>query len=121
MASLEEIVESDDSETSIKTPEPENAKPEESPPQSVLSHRFRESPQKIADRATQKRDPAVADDSIAVLVAAPARPWEYQPYRGDITVDTVLEEIKGKDNQQWFRIEFEDGRQEDVSEKFHLY
>lgn len=121
MTSRKEIAGSDESETDIKTPEPEDAKLEQSPPQSVLSCRFRESPQKKSDRATQERAQSAADDSIAVLVAAPARPWEYQPYRGDTTVDVVLGEIKGKDYEQWFRIEYEDGRQENVSKEFCLY
>jgi hypothetical protein len=101
----------DDSKVSgddiTKTPELDSAKPTRSPPHSVLSYRFRESP-------TQVRAPN-SEDRLAVVVPAPTRPWEYQPFRGDTTVDTVLEEIKGPDSQRWFHIEYEDGRKENVS------
>jgi hypothetical protein len=79
---------SEDSEVDIiHTFEPEENKGT-SPPQSTLSHRFRESPQKTSDNRKREKN---SDDSIAVMVPAPERPWEYQPFRGDTTVDTVLE------------------------------
>ena len=56
-----------------------------------------------------------AEDGFAVMVPAPARPWEYQPWRGDTTVETVLEEAEELDGEQMYKIEFEDGRKENVS------
>src|SRR5437870_3208772 len=99
MASKKQIPDSDASEDSdgegIHTPEREQ-KNDPSPPQSTLSHRFRESPQKPSEERKREK---TSDDSIAVLVPAPARPWEYQPYRGDTTVDAVLE-LKVMDDRE---------------------
>jgi hypothetical protein len=108
------ILDSDASEGSeaegVNTPEPEDKK-DPSPPQSTLSHRFRESPPKTSiDRKREKN----SDDSIAVMVPAPARPWEYQPFRGDTTVDTVLE-TKIMGDKEWYTIEYENGKREFVS------
>ncbi|KAE9377939.1 hypothetical protein N431DRAFT_435109 [Stipitochalara longipes BDJ] len=91
------------------TPEPEDEeKKNSSPPRSTLSHRFREPPQK--PREDRKREKN-SDDSIAVMVPAPARPWEYQPYRGDTTVDTIIE-LKVMDDREWYTIDYEDGKRE---------
>ena len=115
MSSKEQIPDSDASEEDsdaerFHTPDPGDNK-EHSPQQSTLSHRFRESPQKTSD--DRKRDKN-SDDSIAVMVPAPARPWEYQPYRGDTTVDAVLE-LKVMDDREWYTIDYEDGKRELVS------
>lgn len=115
MSSKKQIPDSDASEQSsdreaIHTPEPEEKK-EPSPPQSTLSHRFRESPQKPAEELKREKN---SDDSIAVMVPAPARPWEYQPYPGDTTVDAVLE-LKVMDDREWYKIDYEDGKRELVS------
>jgi hypothetical protein len=102
---------SEDSEVDIiHTFEPEENK-DTSPPQSTLSHRFRESPQKTSDNRKREKN---SDDSIAVMVPAPERPWEYQPFRGDTTVDTVLE-VKIMDSNEWYTIEYENGKRELVS------
>lgn len=119
MSSIDEILDSDDSdEEAVEIPgletntaEPETAQSASSPPQSVLSYRFRESPK---TSPSPVRAPA-ARSSIAVLVSAPARPWEYEPFRGHDTVDCVLGEADSPDDRQWFRIEYEDGRGEEVS------
>ncbi|KAH9218901.1 PHD/FYVE-zinc-finger like domain-containing protein [Leptodontidium sp. 2 PMI_412] len=92
-----------------QTPEPQSAQGgvENSPPQSVLSHRPRDSPPK------PNTEPKKAD-SVSVLVSAPARPWEYQPYQGDTTVETVLRETGGPDGSTWYKIEFESGKKKKV-------
>jgi chromodomain-helicase-DNA-binding protein 4 len=119
MSSDQQIPDSDASEdledASVHTPEPEEEK-ELSPPQSTLSHRFRPSPQKISEE--RKRDKN-SDDSIAVMVPPPERPWEYQPYRGDITVDTIVE-LKVIDDREWYTIDYEDGKRELVSVLFRF-
>jgi hypothetical protein len=116
MATKKQIADSDasnDSETeSVHTPEPEDEEDREtSLPQSTLSHRFRQSRQKPAEDRQIERN---SDDSIAVIVPAPERRWEYQPYRGDTTVDSVIE-AKVIDDREWYTIDYEDGRRELVS------
>ena len=116
MASKNQIPDSDASEGSeiedLHTPEPQDeASKAQSPPRSTLSHRFRESPQKPPEPRKREKN---SDDSIAVMVPAPARPWEYQPYRGDTTVDTVIE-LKIMEGREWYTIDYEDGKRELVS------
>ncbi|KAF8847695.1 hypothetical protein BDZ45DRAFT_681726 [Acephala macrosclerotiorum] len=96
----------------VQTPEPdpEEEDADRSPPRSVLSHRFRASPLRAFEQTERERS------SVAVLVPPPARPWEYQPFQGDTTVDTVLEDIEGSDGVHRYKIEYEDGQQEEVSE-----
>ncbi|KAH7350882.1 PHD/FYVE-zinc-finger like domain-containing protein [Rhexocercosporidium sp. MPI-PUGE-AT-0058] len=91
------------------TPEPQTVQVEEenSPPRSVLSHRPRESSPKPTTGPKKT-------DSVSVLVSAPARPWEYQPYHGDTTVETVLKETEGPDGSTWYKIEFESGTKKKV-------
>jgi chromodomain-helicase-DNA-binding protein 4 len=114
MADVAHISNSESSEDEIvRTPERNSATREPSQPHSALSHRFRESPQKSHNDRLQGRESA--ENGFVVMVPAPARPWEYQPWRGDTTVETVLEEIEGLDDEQMYKIEFEDGRKEDVS------
>lgn len=80
---------------------------------SALSRRYRDPLQQSHDDGAQGKPSR--QDSIRVLVPAPARPWEYQPWRGDTTVDMVLDEFESSDGQLVYKIEFEDGRKEDVS------
>jgi hypothetical protein len=95
----------------IKTPEKTTSAREASLPVSTLSHRFRDSSPKPIDRTKSSS----VDASIAVMVTGPTRPWEYQPCVGDNTVDTVLKRVEGSDGGEWYRIEYEDGKTEDVS------
>ncbi|TVY50208.1 Chromatin remodeling factor mit1, partial [Lachnellula cervina] len=114
MANVARIPNSESSEDElIRTPERKNATREPSQPHSALSHRFRESPQMSRDDRSQDRKST--EDGFAVMVPPPARPWEYQPWRGDTTVETVLEEVEELDGKQMYKIEFEDGRKENVS------
>lgn len=84
-------------------------------PESVLSHRFRESPTKPAEELNGlAKEVAVRENKIAVMVSPPKNPWEYQPFRGDTTVDTVLEQFESPDGEIWYKIEYEDGRRQDV-------
>jgi hypothetical protein len=89
---------------------------EQSQPESVLSHRFRESaPKQTERRKTQERDSVAHEERIAVMVSPPSRPWEYKPFNGATTVDSVLGEFEGPDGEVWYKIEFEDGKKQDVS------
>ncbi len=62
-----------------------------------------------------RQQSSASDDSIAVVVSGPSNPWEYAPFKGDTTVENVLEEWLGQDGKPWFKIEFEDGHQDEVS------
>ena len=113
MASRDHISDSENSEVDlVRTPDKKKDNREQSPPHSVLSHRFRESPRKTTDQQTQERS---SEDSIAVMVPAPSRRWEYQPYQGDTTVDSILEEIEEPDGSIVYKVEYETGKIEDVS------
>jgi len=113
MAAVDHVSNSESSEDEIvRTPEKTTTKREPSQPHSALSHRFRESAQKSHEERSQGRG---SEDAIAVMVPAPSKPWEYAPWRGDTTVEAVLEELEGDDGQLGYKIEFEDGRKEDVS------
>jgi hypothetical protein len=81
---------------------------------SDLSHASRDSPQVLRDDEPQARTSASEEKRFAVMVQGPSRPWEYQPFVADQTVDEVLAEIDKPGGQVWYRIEYEDGRREDV-------
>lgn len=101
-----------------RIPEPGPASEAQSPPRSVLSHRFRESPQKQQNEngSDRNRRGSTRESSIAVVVPAPARLWEYEPFHEDATaVDSVLEELEGPGRSLQYKIYFEDGREETVS------
>ena len=120
MAPPDQVSDSEDSEADlIHTPSNQDESRELSQPQSVLSHRFRESPSKPSNQCTQEPT-STQEDTIAVMVPAvmvsgPLRPWEYQPFQGATTVDSVLEELEGPGGKRFYKIEYEDGRKEDVS------
>jgi hypothetical protein len=119
MSSIEHVSDSEESEVDLlQTPSRKDNDGEASQPASVLSHRFRESPSKPVRTAQERepeREPVVRDNKIAVMVSPPKRPWEYQPFCENNTVDTVLGEFEGPDALVWYEIEFEDGRKQDVS------
>jgi chromodomain-helicase-DNA-binding protein 4 len=119
---VEHSTDSEESEVDLVVPGTPSRKDtrEPSQPTSVLSHRFRESPQKPADALKQTKESSVSSESssIAVMVSAPARPWEYAPFQGDTTVESVLEEFEGPNGEVWYKIEFENGKKQDVSWRF---
>jgi hypothetical protein len=50
------------------------------------------------------------------VVPAPVRPWEYQKLHGKKSVvESVLEEVPQAGTEAWYRIAFQDGREEIVS------
>lgn len=113
MASNDVMPIPDDSDVELgQTPTMQTYLEGTSPPHSALSHRFRESSLKAGD-VTSGRDSA--DAPIAVVISGPARPWEYQPFNGDTTVETILEKFEGPDGEDGYRIEYESGKTEDVS------
>lgn len=67
-----------------------------------------------------EEDEDEADDpenTIVVMVPGPKNPEEYVPYQDD-TISSVLEELTGSDGETLYRVEYEDERQESVSEIF---
>jgi chromodomain-helicase-DNA-binding protein 4 len=71
--------------------------------------------QRVPDQPEESSLPNEGGSKVVVVVPAPSKPWEYQPYRGTTTVDTVLEEVKKPGGEGWYKIEYEDGKREDVS------
>ena len=118
--------ENSDMEDLLLTPKKKERQKEEegirelSMPGSGLSHRFRTSPQVATNELPRGRRCTSEDNRIAVMVQGPSRPWEYQPFVEDNTVDTVLAEVDEPGGGVKYRIEYEDGRREDVSIRIHL-
>ncbi|KAG9244217.1 PHD/FYVE-zinc-finger like domain-containing protein [Calycina marina] len=83
-----------------------------SPPLSSLSHRFRDSAQKPSDKRASNK---TAEDKKKAFIGGPSRPWEYEPYSGNTTVDSVLEELEGPNGKAWYNIEYEDGNKQKIS------
>lgn len=52
---------------------------------------------------------------IQVVVAAPSRPWDYTKIATSNTVYKVLKDLKRPGEEVWYQIQFEDGRNEEVS------
>jgi len=98
----------------IQTSKRKRIKKSPSVPTSTLSHRFRGSVGILEDKQS-KRTSTSGGKKIAVMVKGPARPWEYLSFDADRTVDEVLAEIDQPGGEVWYRIEYGDGRREDVS------
>jgi hypothetical protein len=96
----------------VRTPSPMPTVERQSVAGSALSHRFREPPTHSIEKP---RKQSKVGDNILVMVPAPKRPWEYEPFRGDSTVEAVLEEVAGPDGKTLYRVEYADGKTEDVS------
>jgi hypothetical protein len=120
MANPTKVVDLEDPEDDIDTLDADDAQREPSPSQPVVPYISRKSPPRPPKDSTQ-RTLAAIDKSIAVLVPPPVRPWEYAPFRGHITIDTVLEEVEGPGGERWFLVEYEDGNKEKVSDRFDTY
>jgi hypothetical protein len=116
MASNDHVSDSETSEVDLlRPPSRDDSDREPSLRESDLHHGLQELPHESMDEHNKKARSVTAEDKIAVMVPAPSRPWEYEPYRGDTTVDTILEEFKKPGGEIWYKIEYEDGRKEDVS------
>ncbi|CAG8953132.1 hypothetical protein HYFRA_00003330 [Hymenoscyphus fraxineus] len=112
------VPDSDGSEDELnQTPKRDSTERDPSQSQSVLSHRFRDSSQKVTDRPSDNRarKSGSVDSQIAVILPAPSRPWEFKKYQGDTTVDSVLEELYESDGETKYKIEYEDGRKAIIS------
>ncbi|KAM3072430.1 hypothetical protein ACMFMG_009231 [Clarireedia jacksonii] len=96
----------------VRIPSPMPTAGRQSEVGSALSHRFRESPKLMVEK--DKNQSRVAG-ALFVMVPPPTRPWEYEPFRGDSTVEAVLEEVAGPDGKILYRIEYADGNTEDIT------
>lgn len=132
MARLSRIADSNESEIDAgESPNVENVNitmPElEQEPKSELSHQVGElienktetiqanGADEDADEGLDEED---AENTIVVMVPGPKNPDEYVPYQEDDTVYSVLEELTGSNGEVLYRVEYEDERQEKVSENF---
>jgi hypothetical protein len=112
MASLVHFPDSEDSEESlIRTNDAGDDSTELFQPETVLSHRFRESAVSAQTRPQDK----IESRRIEVIVPVPSRPWEYLPFVESSTIENVLGEIAKLNGETLYKIEYEDGREEDVS------
>lgn len=57
-------------------------------------------------------------ESVAVVVPAPSRPWEYQKLRDNSIVDCVVDEVPQSRGTPLYHVLYEGGREEDVSSIF---
>lgn len=85
-------------------------------PDSELSHRLRGSRSRLLS-GSQNEEEDSREGSITVLVSGPARPWEYRSFDGDTTVDSVLDMVEDDDGVPQYRIEYESGRIDHVSQR----
>jgi hypothetical protein len=84
----------------------------------ILQHRPKESPGKEACAEPMHDAGEVTMDkvTIEVRVPLPERPWEYLRIPEEDIVEAVLEEVEHSSNELWYKIAFEDGREEEVSD-----
>jgi hypothetical protein len=69
---------------------------------------------KLRQAAIRSKPPK--SGSLQVLIGGAPRPWEYKAVSRNKTVETVLNEIKTSEDTIGYEVEFEDGRQEEVSQ-----
>jgi hypothetical protein len=60
-------------------------------------------------------------ESVAVVVPAPTRPWEYQKLRDNSIVDCVVDEVPQLKGTPLYHVLYEGGREEDVSRYFLIF
>lgn len=112
MASRYHVSDSEGSEEStIRTPDEEDDNSAPSQAKSGLSHRFREPPLPTQNRSQDGSE----SKRIEIIVPTPSRPWEYLPLAESNKVEKVLGEIRKSNEETWYKIEYEDGREDEVS------
>jgi hypothetical protein len=84
----------------------------------ALQHRPKISPEKEADMRLRSDIGGVQMEKVIleVRVPLPERPWEYLRMPEEDIVEAVIEEAERSDDELWYRIEFEDGREANVSD-----
>jgi chromodomain-helicase-DNA-binding protein 4 len=91
----------------------------ELPPESpALSHRFRapsEPTQEPLQQDENENENEGKKAKFRFTLPAPSRPWEYMRFPPSTTVENILAEIKKPTGETWYRIEYDDGLEEDVS------
>jgi hypothetical protein len=89
-----------------------------SQPSQALQHRLKGF---LGERASTKLlenggDASFRKVTIEIQVPLPERPWEYLRVPEVNTVEAVIEEVEHSGNELWYKVAFEDGREEDVSD-----
>jgi hypothetical protein len=104
-------------EAQLATPH-SNSHDEISQPRKILQHRPKESPGNETGAETIKDAAEVTMEKfiIEVRVPPPERPWEYLRIPEEDIVEAVIEEIEHSINDLWYKVAFEDGREEEVSD-----
>ena len=92
-------------------------RPQESP---ALSHRFRPPSEPSQghlqpDKNKNKNENDGKKTRFKFTLPAPVRPWEYMRFPPSTTVENILAEIKNPKGETWYRVEYDDGLEEDVS------
>lgn len=70
---------------------------------------------KISTTVSSRNDPLKSKSNIAVIVPLPVRKWEYIPIGTSTTVNAVLGKLHGRDSGNLYKIEYDDGIEEEVS------
>lgn len=50
-----------------------------------------------------------------MVVSGPERKWEYIRFSPSTTVNVILRELRGPDDESLYKVEYDDGVEEDVS------
>jgi len=97
---------------------PHSTHGELSQPSQILQHRPKEFPGKeaCAEPMHDAREVTTEKFTIEVRVPAPERPWEYLRIPEEDIVEAVIEEVEHPKNELWYKVTFEDGREEEVSD-----
>lgn len=94
---------------------PHSSHDELSQPSQILQHRLKESPGKDAG-AKPMHYAGEVKFIIEVRVPRPERPWEYLRIAEEDIVEAVIEEVEHRSNELCYKVAFEDGREEEVSD-----
>jgi len=84
----------------------------------ILQHRPKELVKETAGMNSandEQQDDSTDELTITVKVPTAQRPWEYMRIPEDATVVRVIEEVPHPGNELWYRIEYRDDREENVS------
>lgn len=85
----------------------------------ILFPRFRASsktsPESSLHHRQSESEDELAKPNLEIKLPAPIRPWEYTKFPPSTTVEKILAEIGKPRGEVWYRIEYEDGLEEDVS------
>lgn len=123
MALPDHISESDGSEESATSMHDSDSDMELYPASLTSSHRFRELSATTQDNLNHHQSDSedeLVKPSLEITLPAPARPWEYMSITPSTTVEKILAEITKPGDELLYRIEYDDGLEDDVSDSDFL-